>query len=196
MPIQPLFKVNQKTLFICYCLILDTSFTVRGGSISAGTSSEARCSSSTHRVHSGRVTKQNKANTPQRRRSGGGSSNASTSRSYTRNYARKTQSSPAHDESSWAFCKGYMMSSSSRRRRKPCSTVSDCSDLSHRSFDAPPGILKPQNSGPTCDMPVRFQLPDSSRVVYPSKACADDDTMETESDEEESMSQSSEQYDY
>ena len=45
-------------------------------------------------------------------------------------------------------------------------------------------------------MPVRFQLPDSSRIVYPSKACADDDTMETESDEEESMSQSSEQYDY
>ena len=52
----------------------------------------------------------------------------------------------------------------------PHTTWSDYSDLSSgREPITPPGILKPHNSGPTCDMPIRFQLPESGRIVYPEK---------------------------
>lgn len=88
------------------------------------------------------------------------------------------------------------MSTGTSRRRSTRSTVSDCSDLSHQSYGGVPGILKRQNSGPTCDMPVRFQLPNTSRVVYPAKAYHDEDSMETEDDDDESMSLSSDRHDY
>lgn len=163
---------------------------VRGGSLSAGSSSSGRSSSPTHRVQRGQVHKQPKNQPRKRKATGGGTSRAGTSRTAISS-SRRASTSAIPAESSRSFWKDYVYSAGSSCQ-SPHTTWSDCSESPQRLPKGRSGILKAQNSGPTCEMPVRFQLPDSSMIVYPSKGYHTDSSHE----DDDTMSFISERYAY
>ena len=99
-------------------------------------------------------------------------------------------SSSSQREATWNRWKEYIDSSlsnksTSGRCTSPYATYNDYSELSSRS-SSKAGILKSKNSGPTCEMPVRFRLPNSSRIVYPTKSYEHIGQQESSSDSDSS----------
>lgn len=157
--------------------------------MSTGTSSRK---SSSHTIRRGRITKRN----PKKHRDKYSSSTSSSKRrattsrtktsrkvstsSSSRNYYKTVDwgaATSSHSSSPDLTIYGACSHQNSSRRSNQLlnNSWSESMDLSaHASSTfSKIGILKAQNSGPTCDMPVRFQLPDSGRIVYPSKSFQD-----------------------
>lgn len=166
--------------------------TGRKRSLHSGSTSSRQ--SSTHRVRKGRVTR--KDNTTNRRRKGSQSTKgqkrvSSSSRTKLKGSSSTgstASTSAAHREASWQRWKEYIESSlsttsSASQYTSPHTTASEYSEISTI------GILKASNSGPTCEMPVRFRLPNSSRIVYPTKSYGHNENEETDDDSDSSLYQ-------
>ena len=151
------FQIHQTLLYLVG----------RGRPISSGSSSKSR---STNRVRKGRVTR--KQHKSKRKRKGGQLAKEQKScvkHSGSSSGRKSASTSNIVREATWSRWKDYIDSSFSSTSQ----CTSPYSDYSVTTSSGRVGILKPRNSGPTCEMPVRFRLPNSSRIVYPAKTYGD-----------------------